>query len=274
MPPQSTSHLKTNAPLVRESWMAYDTLIAKAFQPHDLSSSTPSGTVTATPTPTLRATELYEPQSPQILTPDGQSLEPIWDAVRQLKVKALATLPSKVKSLEGVEPIEPQTVISEPPQVEHKKLKRKSSATFRESPDGRLVTAVFDMGGVSKQDMHVSFKGNRVIVTWRRTKVVESMEDGVRVRERKEKQYSQMIPLPEGTQFKEVRAARSGQHLMLTFPNLRCIKVDSVAASSTVWSSGETDFFTCEAGTMLDLEEFLVEKDLSSNSIRRPTKKM
>lgn len=56
------------------------------------------------------------------------------------------------------------------------------------------------MSGVSKKDMHVSFKGNRIVVTWRRVRVIETMEDGVRVRERKEKQYNQTIPLPEGTQ--------------------------------------------------------------------------
>ena len=56
------------------------------------------------------------------------------------------------------------------------------------------------MTGVGKQDMHVSFKANRIVVTWRRVKIVETREDGVLVRERKEKQFNQMIPLPEGTQ--------------------------------------------------------------------------
>jgi HSP20 family molecular chaperone IbpA len=56
------------------------------------------------------------------------------------------------------------------------------------------------MAGVSKHDMHVSFRTNRIVVTWRRVRTVETIEDGVKVREKKEKQYSQMIPLPEGTQ--------------------------------------------------------------------------
>ncbi|KAI0342824.1 hypothetical protein BDW22DRAFT_1330382, partial [Trametopsis cervina] len=106
------------------------------------------------------------------------------------------------------------------------------SAILRESPDGRVTTALFDMTGVSKEDMHVSLKGNRIVVTWRRFKVVETMEDGVKVRERKEKQYNQMIPLPEGTEFNEIRAARNGEYLMLTFPNLKCVKVDSGDAST------------------------------------------
>ncbi|KAI0684949.1 hypothetical protein BC835DRAFT_1421766 [Cytidiella melzeri] len=253
MPSPSSSHLKPDPP--RESWMAYDSLIAKAFAAHQ----TPAMTETASSAQTLRAVDpnVHSPRSPSdILSPD-QELEPVWDAVRQFKAKALAALPSKVKSLEGVDTgVETQV----PKAIDQKKLKRKSSAILRESPDGRMSTALFDMAGVSKQDMHVSFRSNRIVVTWRRVKVVESIEDGVRVRERKERQYSQMIPLPEGTQFSEIKAARNGEYLMLTFPNLRCVKVDAADASTTAWSSGETDFMTCEAGTMLDFEDLTVEK--------------
>ncbi|KAI0750571.1 hypothetical protein BC629DRAFT_1297610, partial [Irpex lacteus] len=123
------------------------------------------------------------------------------------------------------------------------------SAILRESPDGRMASALFDMSGVSKKDMHVSFKGNRIVVTWRRVRVVETMEDGVRVRERKEKQYNQTIPLPEGTQFNEIRAARNGEYLMLTFPNLRCVKVESGPGdASTVSTSLSTmiSYFSTE----------------------------
>ena len=55
------------------------------------------------------------------------------------------------------------------------------------------------MGGVKKQDMHVSYRVNRIVVTWRRTRIVERMEGTVKVRERQEKQYNQIIPIPEGT---------------------------------------------------------------------------
>ena len=65
--------------------------------------------------------------------------------------------------------------------------------------DVSQVTATFEMGGVKKQDMHVSFRANRIVVTWRRTRVIEKMEGSIKVRERQEKQYNQIIPLPEGT---------------------------------------------------------------------------
>lgn len=73
--------------------------------------------------------------------------------------------------------------------------------TFKESPDGQKVTATFDMVGVRKQDMHVTYRTGpvRLVVVWRRIRTVEKMEDRVLVRERQEKQYSQIIPLPEGT---------------------------------------------------------------------------
>jgi HSP20 family molecular chaperone IbpA len=55
------------------------------------------------------------------------------------------------------------------------------------------------MTDVGKQDMHVSFKKNKLIVAWRRVKIIEKHEDDGIVRERKEKHYNQIIPLPEGT---------------------------------------------------------------------------
>lgn len=55
------------------------------------------------------------------------------------------------------------------------------------------------MTDVGKQDMHVSFRADKIIVTWRRVKIVEKREDEGIIRERKEKQYSQLIPLAEGT---------------------------------------------------------------------------
>ena len=106
------------------------------------------------------------------------------------------------------------------------------------------------MTDVGKQDMHVSFRADKVIVTWRKVRIIEKQEEDSLVRERKEKQYSQIIPLAEGTsvcptnfhtcpesshqiKFKEVRAARSGNCLIVTYPNLRCVRVNN-ADDSTV----------------------------------------
>ena len=61
------------------------------------------------------------------------------------------------------------------------------------------MTATFEIPGVQKQDMHVSFRSKHIIVTWRMRNVREKMEDGVLVRERQEVKHTQFIPLPEGT---------------------------------------------------------------------------
>ena len=62
------------------------------------------------------------------------------------------------------------------------------------------------MTDVGKEDMHVSFKGDKIIIAWRRVKITEKREDGALVRERREKQYSQIIPLPDGTSVRLLKA--------------------------------------------------------------------
>lgn len=61
------------------------------------------------------------------------------------------------------------------------------------------TTVSFDMSDVGKQDMHVSFRTNKIIVSWRRVRITEKREDDALIRERTEKQFNQIIPLPEGT---------------------------------------------------------------------------
>ncbi|KAI0787714.1 HSP20-like chaperone [Fomes fomentarius] len=101
------------------------------------------------------------------------------------------------------------------------------SVNFRESPDGRNMLVTFDMTGVKKQDMHVSYRTNRLIVSWRVERSVEKQDGDVVVREREVRRYSHTIPLPEGTKFEEVRASRDGQRLTLTLPNSKCVRADT-----------------------------------------------
>lgn len=83
-----------------------------------------------------------------------------------------------------------------------------SSVKYRESADGLTVTAIFDLPRVQKDDMHVSFQGNRLVVSWRTVKITEreepldaeDLESGTRIlRELEHKKYSRTIPLPDGT---------------------------------------------------------------------------
>lgn len=83
-----------------------------------------------------------------------------------------------------------------------------SSVKYRESADGLTVTAIFDLPRVKKDDMHVSFQGNRLVVSWRTVKITEREEpldaedlgSSIRIlRELEHKKYSRTIPLPDGT---------------------------------------------------------------------------
>ncbi|GJE88667.1 Hsp20/alpha crystallin family protein [Phanerochaete sordida] len=246
---------------VRDSWVAYDKLIERAFAPREsLADSTP------TPSPTLQGRDFDMdladiPEIPPEATDEKETeaLGAVWEQVRERKAKALATMPGKVESLEAVLPIERAPTIFRPPP----RLRRKNSADFGLSPDGKLIVATFDMSDIGKQDMHVSFKGNKIIVAWRRVKITEKLEDDALVRERKEKHYSQIIPLPEGTSFSEVRAVRTGPSLIVSYPNLRCVRVsEPTDTSSTIFSTGETEFGTCVSptGTLFESMENLWNK--------------
>ncbi|KAI0784569.1 hypothetical protein C8Q75DRAFT_388170 [Abortiporus biennis] len=194
-------------------------------------------------------------KAPSLLGEDEveQSLNPIWERVRAKKMKDMAALPSKVKSLEGVAveqlaipsstppppPPKPSPVVK--PTVK-KVVKKNSMVNFKESEDGKSITATFDMPGVKKSDMHVSFRSRRLVVSWRKVKIVEKQEGSVLVRERQEKQYSQVIPIPEGTKFDDIRASRDGRRLMLIYPSSRqsgsippvpAVPNDNVQTSST-----------------------------------------
>lgn len=89
------------------------------------------------------------------------------------------------------------------------------SVSFKEAPDGltvsrqtifftsqltvHQVTAIFETSGVRKEDMHVSFRADRLVVTWRQARVTEKKEGNTILRARDEIRHSHTIPLPEGT---------------------------------------------------------------------------
>jgi len=71
--------------------------------------------------------------------------------------------------------------------------------SFRESSDGRTIIAFIDVQGVGKQDVHVSFQRNRLVVSWEIVDFNEYEESGQIVRERIEQNFQRTFPLPEGT---------------------------------------------------------------------------
>jgi len=79
---------------------------------------------------------------------------------------------------------------------------------------------------VKKDQAHVSFRWNHLIVTWQTVKITETEEDGRLVRDREEKKYTRTIPVPEGTKFEEIHATMDNRHLILNYPNMRTVRVE------------------------------------------------
>ena len=73
-------------------------------------------------------------------------------------------------------------------------------SNFRESTDGRAIVATFELPEVDKQDIHISFQRNKLVLTWEVGEITDwEEEDGVVLREHVRKMYHRTLPLPEGT---------------------------------------------------------------------------
>ncbi|PIL35659.1 hypothetical protein GSI_02389 [Ganoderma sinense ZZ0214-1] len=227
----------------RQSLEAFDKLFERAFAPRDtppLSLAPLALTDDRDVRPPSPKTQFYSPMETEFPISDGHdhSLDSLWDEVRQAKEVELESSPSKVKSLEGATlslgssqsgtaPVRRQTTGEQPQSPGRKRVtKRRSSVNFRESADGRNIMVTFDMTGVKKQDMHVSYRSSRLIVNWKVERTTEKQEEDGVVREREVRRYSHTIPLPEGTKFEEVRASRDSQRLTLTLPSWKCVRMD------------------------------------------------
>ncbi|KAI1797208.1 hypothetical protein LXA43DRAFT_402017 [Ganoderma leucocontextum] len=228
----------------RQSLEAFDRLFERAFAPRE---TPPMSLAPLTlmddrdirpPSP---KTQFYSPMETEFpIDAHDNSLDSLWDEVRQAKEVELESSPSKVKSLEGATmslgSSHSATAAGRPgpgsgerqqsPPGRKRVAKRRSSVNFLESPDGRNMMVTFDMTGVKKQDMHVSYRTNRLIVSWKVERTTEKQEEDGVVREREVRRYSHAIPLPEGTKFEEVRASRDSQRLTLTLPNWKCVRMD------------------------------------------------
>jgi HSP20 family molecular chaperone IbpA len=74
------------------------------------------------------------------------------------------------------------------------------SSNFRESTDGRSLVVNFELPDVDKQDIHISFQRNKLVLTWETAELTEwDEEDGIILREQVRRMYHRTLPLPEGT---------------------------------------------------------------------------
>jgi len=184
--------------------------------------------------------------------PPPADLDHLWTTLRQEKQRKMAKEQPKVKSFEDVDLPSVQDLalleqqqqqqpssssVMLPPSgggtIQQRLTRHKSITSFRESPDGRVI-AIFDMRGVDKRDIHVSFQRHKLVITWETYEAGEweDEDSGCVVRERLERVFHRTLPLPEGTRFEEIEAVMNGKNLVLRYPNMRCIKVEYRSAGS------------------------------------------
>ncbi|KAJ3753609.1 hypothetical protein EV360DRAFT_53198 [Lentinula raphanica] len=140
------------------------------------------------------------------IPPVDDGLDNLWETLRQKKELKMAKETPKVQSLQE-QPVEEEFSPIEAPDVDvpvgaqrPEMLRRQKSITsFRESSDGRIIAAFIEMRGVQKQDVHVSYSRNRLVISWKTVEISEYEENGRVIRERLERDFQRVHPLPEGT---------------------------------------------------------------------------
>ncbi|KAJ3820349.1 hypothetical protein F5880DRAFT_975714 [Lentinula raphanica] len=140
------------------------------------------------------------------IPPVDDGLDNLWETLRQKKELKMAKETPKVQSLQE-QPVEEEFSPIEAPDVDvpvgaqrPEMLRRQKSITsFRESSDGRIIAAFIEMRSVQKQDVHVSYSRNRLVISWKTVEISEYEENGRVIRERLERDFQRVHPLPEGT---------------------------------------------------------------------------
>ncbi|KIK63029.1 hypothetical protein GYMLUDRAFT_41330 [Collybiopsis luxurians FD-317 M1] len=173
------------------------------------------------------------------IPPVDEGLDDLWETLRHKKELKMAKETPKVQSLQEHFPDEEEFSPIEAPDVDEptgtqrpEALRRQKSITsFRESPDGRIIAAFIEMRGVQKKDVHVSYSRNRLVISWKTVEVSEYEENGRTIRERLERDFQRVHPLPEGTRFEEISGVMNGRFLVLRYPNSRSFRVENRPSS-------------------------------------------
>jgi HSP20 family molecular chaperone IbpA len=173
------------------------------------------------------------------IPPMDDGLDDLWETLRHKKEQKMAKETPKVQSLqerpteeEEFSPLEaPDVDVPVGTQRPDTLRRQKSITSFRESPDGRIIAAFIDMRGVQKQDVHVSYSRNRLVISWKTVEITEYEENGRVIRERLERDFQRVHPLPEGTRFEEISGVMNGRFLVLRYPNSRSFRVENRPSS-------------------------------------------
>ncbi|KAJ7364078.1 hypothetical protein DFH08DRAFT_838285 [Mycena albidolilacea] len=99
-----------------------------------------------------------------------------------------------------------------------KPKKKKSITLFRTLPEKNYSIAIFDLRGVDKDDIRVTFKRDHIIVSWEKWEVENWEEEDCIARLTVERVYHRIIPLAEGTKYQDIYCAMKAEDLLLRYP--------------------------------------------------------
>ena len=73
-----------------------------------------------------------------------------------------------------------------------------NSMDLREDPNANSVTAVFELPGLTKEDVHIDVQNNRLMISGEAKASSDHEEDGWVIRERTRGSFSRTLQLPTG----------------------------------------------------------------------------
>ncbi|KAH9893953.1 HSP20-like chaperone [Cubamyces lactineus] len=89
---------------------------------------------------------------------------------------------------------------------------------LHEDQEKNLVTASFELPGLTKENVQIDVKDNVLTVSGESTLSTERDEKGYSVRERRYGKFSRSLPLPQGIKPEEIKASMNNGVLTVTFP--------------------------------------------------------
>ncbi|KAL5536107.1 hypothetical protein ACEPAF_4212 [Sanghuangporus sanghuang] len=87
-----------------------------------------------------------------------------------------------------------------------------------ESQEQNRVTAIFELPGLSKENVKIDAQNGRLVVSGEQQPLKDVEEKGMVHRERSYGRFSRSIPLPQGVKPQEIQAQMENGLLTLTFP--------------------------------------------------------
>ncbi|KAL5533592.1 hypothetical protein ACEPAG_52 [Sanghuangporus baumii] len=87
-----------------------------------------------------------------------------------------------------------------------------------ESQEQNRVTAVFELPGLSKENVNIDVQNGRLVISGEQQLSKDVDEKGLVHRERNYGRFSRTIPLPQGVKSQEIQAKMENGLLTVTFP--------------------------------------------------------